>query len=253
VGVRIKQLELELMSAKNQLLPELNLSFIYRFVGVGDHLGTKPSESLIPGNPFFGTNALDELLGGNYQEAAVRLEFLPAPIGMRRELARIRNKQLELIREKKVLEDKELALVNELANEYALLESHFSIAQSQFQQLVQSEEEVRARLAEYEGGQTDINFLLQSQIRRANAQSAYYESIAAYNKSIARVHYLKGTLLSYDNIVLTEGPWSDKAYWDATERARERDAGLKMQYGYSRPEAVRIEGPESNEFTPAPR
>ncbi len=35
----IKQRELEQISAKNQLLPEVNLSLLYRWVGVGDTLG----------------------------------------------------------------------------------------------------------------------------------------------------------------------------------------------------------------------
>ncbi len=42
---------------------------------------------------------------------------------------------------------------------------------------------------------------------------------------------LKGSLLEYNSIALAEGEWSEKAYWDATERARERDAAVYFDYG----------------------
>ncbi len=63
---RIKQSELELISAKNQILPDVNLSLLYRWVGVGDTLGPpNGGNNLASGiadptnlNPFQGTSAL---------------------------------------------------------------------------------------------------------------------------------------------------------------------------------------------------
>ncbi len=46
---------------------------------------------------------------------------------------------------------------------------------------------------------------------------------------------------------MAEGCWNEKAYWDALERARERSAGRKWEYGVSRPGVVRqgeIKSPE---------
>ena len=59
-----------------------------------------------------------------------------------------------------------------------------------------------------------------------------------YNKAIVNVHYLKGSLLDLNSVSLQEGQWVDKAYWDAQERARERDAGTYLDYGYTRPAVV---------------
>jgi hypothetical protein len=41
--------------------------------------------------------------------------------------------------------------------------------------------------------------------------------------------------LEYNNVYLSEGPWPSKAYYDAYGRARERDAALFLNYGYTLP------------------
>jgi hypothetical protein len=61
--IAIKQRELELMAAKNQLLPEVNLSLLYRWVGVGDTLG--PPSRRDANLPSPGSSALGELTEGN--------------------------------------------------------------------------------------------------------------------------------------------------------------------------------------------
>jgi hypothetical protein len=95
-----------------------------------------------------------------------------------------------------------------------------------------------------------IDLLLNSQRRRANAQADFYRAVAEYNKSIANVHFRKGSLLEYNNIQLAEGPWPQKAYWDALGRARERDASLYLDYGVTRPR-VASQGPVAQFWHPA--
>jgi len=235
---RIKQNELELITAKNQILPEVNLSLLYRWVGFGDEYGLGSGRPGIPApNP--GSSALAELTGGDFQEAAVRLDIQPTAIGARRELARIRNAQLRLAREHAFLESQELSHVSQLSEAASKVVTHYQLIVTNAQRWQAAEQEVQARLAEYKGGRTPVNVVLQSQLRRAQAQIDYYRSLAEYNKSINFVHYLKGTLLHQNSIEIAEGPWQSKAYWDALERARERSAGRKWQYGVSRPEVVR--------------
>ena len=117
--------------------------------------------------------------------------------------------------------------------------THYALVQSHAQRWQAAEQEVEARLALYRFGQSQVNVVLQSQQRRADAQISYYRALAEYNKSINYVDYLKGTMLANSNITLAEGPWNKKAYWDALERARERSAGRKVQYGVSRPGVIR--------------
>ena len=106
---RLKQNELELMLAKNQVLPDVNLSFLYRWVGVGDVLG--PPRRRDVNFPEVGSSALGELTEGDYQELAVRLEITPAPFGASREMLRVRNSQLRLNQRKAFIQDQERLLV----------------------------------------------------------------------------------------------------------------------------------------------
>ncbi len=242
---RVKQLELEQLLAKNQVLPEVDLSLLYRWVGVGDELGFGDRNGL--DFPAAGSSALGELTGGNYQEAAVRLDIQPAAIGMRRELTRVRGTQLELARGRAFLQEQERLYVSQLSDAVAKTLTHYQLVQTNAQRWQAAEQEVQARLAEYQGGRTPVNVVLQSQQRRAQAQIDYYRSLAEYNKSINFVHATKGTLLQNNGIQLAEGCWNEKAYWDALERARERSAGRKWEYGVSRPGVVRegaIKSPE---------
>ena len=234
---RIKQNELELISAKNQVLPDVNLSLLYRWVGVGDTLG--PPSGSGGAFPDVGSSALDGLTGGNFQEGAIRLEITPPAIGMRRELTRIRNAQIRLSRERAFLQEQERLLVSQLSDAVAKVSTHYQLVQTNAQRWQAAEQEVEARLAEFKGGRSPVNVVLQSQQRRAQAQIDYYRALAEYNKSINYVDYLKGTMLANSNITLAEGPWNDKAYCDALERARERSAGKLLQYGVTRPAVVR--------------
>ncbi len=231
----IKQAELELALAKNQVLPDVNLSLLYRYVGLGDTLGPPNGSSDFP-NP--GSSALAGLTSGDFQEAAVRLEF-SLPVGLRRELARIRNAQLTLRSRTDYLRESERLATSQLSDAIGKAASHFSQLQDAANEWQAAEQEVDARLFQYRQGTSTVNVVLQSQQRRAEAQIAYYRAVVEYNKSINYVDYLRGTLLPNSNIVLHEGPWNSKAYCDALERARERAAGHPLQYGVTRPGVVR--------------
>lgn len=236
--VRLKQRELELMAAKNQLLPQVDLSLTARGVGVGDQIGGPSSDGsgdiLEPGS-----SALADLTGGDYAEFGARLDIVPTAIGRRRELTRINGAKFAIAKEKSFVQEQERLLDHQLAGAMAKLETHYRQIQTFAQQLNAAEVEVEARLASYRNNVETINVVLQSQLRRSNAQIGYYRALGEYNKTLSYVHFLKGTLLEYNNIALAEGPWPKKAYWDALERARERSAGHYYQYGVTRPSVVR--------------
>ena len=236
----IKQRELEQMSAKNQILPEVNLSLLYRWVGVGDELGFGSRSDVSA--PLEGSSALTELTSGDFQEGAIRLEITPPAVGGRRERARIRGSQLRLHQSRAFLQDAERLMVSQLSDAMAKSEVHYQLVQTLANRWQAASTEVEARLTEFKGGRSPVNVVLQSQQRRADAQIAYYRALSEYNKSLNYVDYLKGTMLANSNITLAEGPWNKKAYWDALERARERSAGKKQVYGVSRPGVVR-QGP----------
>ena len=85
---------------------------------------------------------------------------------------------------------------------------------------------------------TLLNILLNAQRSLAQAESDYFRSVTNYAKSISQVHYRKGSLLEYNGVYLTEGPWPAKAYFDARRRARSRSAALYLDYGFTYPKVL---------------
>lgn len=247
---RIMQRDLELVSARNQLLPQVNLTGLYRWLGRGDELMNADRNGLNFPQP--GSTAFDELFEGNFQEASFGLTFLPARLGARRELAGIRNAQLQLARAKAQLEEMELNQSHLLTTAVRNLDSDYALAQSNLGFLIATEAEIVALEAVVEQGAADpsnrgepIDLLLDAQRRRAQAQVAFYQALTNYNKSLANVHYRKGSLLEHNGIKLAEGPWPAKAYWDAIGHARQRDASYYLNYGSTRPSVVsRGPGPD---------
>ena len=108
----VKQRETEMIVARNQLLPQLDLVATYRWLGMGDQLIVSPRRGLnfintdpeFPvedrGAPTPGSVAWDELTEGRFQEFRMGLQFTPPRIGARREMAGVRNAQLSLARKK---------------------------------------------------------------------------------------------------------------------------------------------------------
>jgi outer membrane protein TolC len=264
----IKQRELELVSAKNQLLPQLDVGALYRWTGTGDNLFGSSDKSFADTTiDARGTTALSELTSGDWQEAAFFFNFA-MPVGFRSALAGVRNAQLLLAREKAQLEDTELNTIHLLNTAVPRLDANYVLAQTHFNRWSAAEVDVDAAQAKYEIGARDgtLDMVLEAQRRRALAQVDYYNALIEYNKAIAEVHFRKGSLLEFNNIQLAEGPWPHKAYWDALGRARERDASYYLDYGYTRPDVVSqgpapgamhfdspIEGWMGPEVVPAPQ
>jgi outer membrane protein TolC len=236
---QIKTRELQLIVYRNQLLPQLDLGAFYRFVGVGDDLITANRRNL--SFPSIGSTAVDSLLGGNFQEYGFNGIFTYT-IGNRLALSGVRNYQLKLARDKAFLEDMELDVTHSLVRGLRNLDANYTLSQTQFNRWVAADTEVKSTQAVVEQGIgegiANINQWLDAIRRRGQAQQAYYQAICEYNKSIADLHMRKGTILEYNGISFEEGPWPKKAYWDAMARARERDAGLYLDYGVSRPAVI---------------
>lgn len=236
----IKSIELEIASAKNQLLPQLDVTGIYRWVGVGDELASSSGSGLEFPAP--GSSALESLTDGNFQELGARVEFTPTPFGARRAQAGIQNRKLALAKAHAELQEKEMALVDRLTASWRNMDStHEQIRVSRDQWAANADEiKVYRDKIEKNAGELPqlLDAVLRAEERRAFAQRTYYQAVCEYNKSIISIHYWKGSLLDLDSIALEEGPWSAKALWDAEELAKQRAAGHYFDYGYTRPAVV---------------
>lgn len=232
---RIKQREIEMITARNQLLPQLDAVALYRFLGLGDELisGNRDGKNFNEIN----SKAWDVLTEGNYQEYTLGLEF-SMPIGFRQELAGVRNVQLQIAREKAVMEDMELEVSHLLTDTIRDLDSNYSLVQTNLNRLIAADKEVDSVQAAYDAGTVTLDLLLDAQRRRSDAQIAYFQALIEYNIAIKDVHLRKGSLLDYNGVFLAEGPWPEKAYFDAKGHARRRSASHYVDYGYTRPGVI---------------
>jgi outer membrane protein TolC len=238
---QIKRRELEIVAARNHLLPRLDAVALYRFNGLGDELIRSPG-------PTGFESAYQNLTTGDYQEWQIGLQ-LDVPIGFRREFAALRNTQLQLARERAVLREQEFRVAHDLSSAMRGLQRAFQLMQTNLNRKVAASHEVEALGARFEVGFEQLDVLLRAEQRLAESNSAYYRSLVDYTLSIRDVHFAKGSLLEYDNVSLAEGPWSSSAYRDALNRSR-HFAPRIVDYGLDRPRPMsrgpyRQQSPES--------
>ena len=224
----IKQRQLELTAAGNYVRPRLDSVALYRWLGMGQDL--IDSSNATP-------NAYGDMTGGDFQEWQLGME-LEIPIGYRRELAGVRYAQLNLARERAVYQDMELELSHQLTDARRDLAKYHKLSETYYSRRAAAEREVWAMEKASDGGTTSLDLLLNAQKRRAEAERDYYRALVDYNLSIMRLHYRKGSLLEYDGVYLSEGPWPRKAYFDACRRGRARDAAIFLDYGFTRPRVI---------------
>ncbi len=209
----IKQRELELLAARNQLLMRLDLVGLYRWRGFGDEL--------------FGENwrangsAFNDLFQGDLQGWNLGLQ-LTAPVGNRIGHVAVRHAELSLARERAVLREQERQISHELSNAMGELARAYHQTRANYNRSVATRQRLAAEKLKYELGEEGglLQFVVEAESRVAEADSEYYRSLVDYNLSVVAIHYAKGTLLDYVGVNLTEGAWSAEAYRSAAKESR---------------------------------
>ncbi len=234
----VKRRELELIAAKNFLLPKLDYVAQYKWLGLGNRLDGADALNLDDFiTPNTDANAYRTLSSGRYQEWQTGFQF-SLPIGFRRELAGVRNAELQLTQERVKLQEGELELSHQLAYAIRDLEANYVLSQTDWNRRIAAQRQVEAVAAAYETETVTLDVLLNAQQQLAQAESDYYRALTNFNKSIAGVHYRKGSLLEYNGVYLAEGPWPAKAYFDARRRATARAASTYLDYGFTQPRVM---------------
>ena len=232
---RVKEKEMELIASKNYVLPRLDAVGMYKWLGMGHDLISTNRKNAVALDQF--DNAFQSMTGGDFQGWQLGMEF-SLPIGFRKELAGVRHAQLNLARERAVLREEELEISHLLTAAIRDLDKGYVLSRTNFNRRIAAKKQVEAVSAAYDNGTVTLDVLLQSQRRLAEAEIAFYRSVIGYNLSIVAVHFRKGSLLEYNGVYLAEGPWPGKAYFDARRRARARDAGHYLDYGFTRPQVI---------------
>ena len=145
---------------------------------------------------------------------------------------------MNLARERSLYQEQEIELSHQLSEAIRNVDRYYALSQTQFNRRVAAERNVEAVKAAYDTGTVTLDLVLDAQRRLADAESSYYRSLVDYNLAIRDIHLRKGSLLEYNNVDLAEGPWPGKAYFDARKRARERDAGFFLNYGFTTPKVM---------------
>lgn len=213
---QIKKREVELEANKSFLMPKLDVMGRYRWRGFGNDLFPM-------GNPGPFNNAVEDLVGGQFQEWQTGVE-LSFPIGFRKAYAAVRHSELQLLRERALLHEQERSVVYDLSNSFSEVERAYALVETNLNRRLAAAEQVAAIEATYET-ETDtatLYLLLEAQRRLAEAESSYFRSLVEYQLAVKNVQLEKGTLLDYNEVYLNEGPWPDKAYEDAEERDSRR-------------------------------
>lgn len=211
---QIRRREMEMIAARNFLLPRLDAVGTYRYLGLGDdYMGSGP-----PGTGSFGS-AWENTFSGDFQEWQLGAQ-LTVPIGFRRALANMRNAQLNLARERAILAEQEQQIQHELSSAIGELDRAFVLTQTNLDRTLATRTQVQAVTDAFEVGRVTFDVVVQARAAEVDAATAYYRSVVDYMLSIKETHFQKGTLLEYDGVTLGEGPWPRRAYVQARQLRR---------------------------------
>jgi len=209
---QLQRREAELEANKNFLLPKLDATARYRWRGFGQDL-------LENGGTGEFNNAYSDLVSGRFQEWQAGAE-LSLPIGFRKAYTAVRQAELQVERERTLIHEAERLIVHDLSNAISDLDRAYAVVETCMNRRMAAAEQVAAiETADEFGSDTAVLYiLLDSQRRLAEAETAYFRSIVEYQLAVKNVQVEKGTLLSYNEVHLNEGPWPAKAQADGDER-----------------------------------
>lgn len=173
--VEIQKRELELRAARNLRRPQFDVVGRYR----------RPAADL--GNR-------DTSFAGALQGWQVGVEYSRA-WGNRREDAAVRNAELNLRRDRVLLEERYRQVSAQLRFAFTELERAYGVTQS----LILSRDAAKIRLqAEQErhaAGEAHIDSVLEAQIRATQSETSMLRSLVDYNLAVINLQYVRGTLL----------------------------------------------------------
>lgn len=191
--LNVKKREMELLAAKNFLMPQLDLVSIYRLRGLDQHLAGDDS-------------AFGEIGTLDFQEYEASLE-LRLPVGFRQAHAGVRNARFQIAREKAVLVEQERQILHDLTAVVGDVDRSLAQMQTSLNRFLAASEALEVLEANREAGlPVNLEQLLDAQRRISESQSRYYMSLVEYTIAMKNVQFEKGTLLETANLMIAELP-----------------------------------------------
>ena len=202
----IKRREMELVASRNFILPRFDVFGRYRFRGLGKGLLGDANVLPDPQDPsnFFGHSSLANLTSGNFQEWQMGGE-VTMPIGFRRGYAGVRNAQLNLARDKAVLEEQERQIMHDLSNAVAELDRAYQAMQTSYNRRLAALQNVEILRQRMESDRpVTPEQLLDAERRLSESDIQYHRDLVEHMLALKNVHFEKGTLLEYSHVMLAE-------------------------------------------------
>ncbi len=213
----VRRVEMELIAARLNLRPRLDLLAQYRWRGLGNHLLGDTTAGVInpaTGTPNLGSNLYGSILGGDYQELQAGFE-LSFPVGLRAASTAVAHARLGLRREQALLAETELHVshvLSEAARQVELTHQLMETNYNRFAADMVQADVLEKRKNAFPGG---LFIALQAQRQVVNSAGEFYRSLSEYNLAIRDFHREKGSLLAYNQVLLAEGPWAAGSAEDA--------------------------------------
>ena len=215
---QINRRELELLASKNFLLPEFDAVLTFRNNGFGDQL--------IGGSGRF-SSAANDAVSGDHNEFEAGL-FLNMPLGFRLAHAGVRNSELQLVRERQILEEQEKQVAHDLGSALRAIEQSTAANKLAYNRMLAAQDAFKARQAAFEADAVTLDLLLEAVRRMADAQAEFDRT--QVNAQLANESILResGQLLQHHAVGLQISSTVNDACDVAIER-REQVIRLREQ------------------------
>ncbi|TWU03462.1 TolC family protein [Neorhodopirellula pilleata] len=189
--LQVQKREMELLAAKNFLLPSLDLVSIYRVRGLDSQLAGSGS-------------ALSELGDMDFQEYEAALEF-KMPVGFRQAHAAVQHAKLQIARERSVLHEQERQILHDLLSTVAEADRAFALAETSLNRYLAAKDALDSLDANRQAGlPISLEQLLDAQRRLSESQTRYYLAVTEYMVAIKNVQFESGTLLQDARVMVAE-------------------------------------------------
>jgi outer membrane protein TolC len=219
--------ELQLLVARNQLLPQLNLNLLYQLNGLGRELDS--AEASMTGASL---KALDPVIAAKQRAAGLNANpgnynnfdqwqigfTFQMPLGMRSPLANAKNAQYILLRQRAYLQQIVHQTTHSLARFFLEIDANYKQFKTASRLRAAAAKRLEAQRAYYEEGRITIDRYLDAVSQYASAVASEAQYKTTYNISIVALEEAKGTLLAYNNVAVAEGPQPQKAYVQARDQ-----------------------------------
>ena len=192
-SLRVRKQQLQLLAAKNFLLPQLDFIGKYRMRGFGDDLAG--------GDGRF-SSAYRDLYSFDHQEMELGMQ-MGVVVGRRQAHAAVRNARWKLSREHAILREQQRSIEHQVSDAVADVSSSFYAMETSMAQVQASEERLESSMALYEADKLQIEFLLDAQEELAQTQKQLAADQNRYALALVKVHDATGQLLQESGIYIS--------------------------------------------------